>query len=514
MKKLALFLTLVILCTTLSSPVLAAPKESSSVPSSSSSEKSSSAKEEKSSSENASSSKTKDDKSSSGSSSGTSSGSGAAPTSRLAPPFADQLYSQAVYILNLDSGQEVWAKNEQERMYPASLTKIMTAIIALESGRDLDTETTSLKEYIQSELYNKRIDTLGGIYQGEELTIHDLLYAMLLQSANEAAMMIADYIGDGSIDLFCEMMNKKAKEIGANNTNFCNANGLFDENNYSTAYDLALIARYAMNIPEFKEIVTTNAYTSKPTNRHPDGITWYTLNLMQKSSNPEYYYEGLQGVKTGSLPIEDVGGLGIRNFASTATRNGYTYLIILLGAPINDAETGNKYDAVLTFYDAKALYDWLFETFTVKTLMEIGKEVAEVPVRLSWDTDHISLLAADKFASLVPNETTSDSVTPVPVIPESVDAPIKKGQVVGYAKLMLNGLEVGRVDLVAGQKVDMSKSLFYLDKVKSFFSTFIFKFIFTLIIVVLVLYIILMIIRNRNMRRYKMRRRRPPQNRR
>ncbi|MEM1484999.1 hypothetical protein V6615_08975 [Oscillospiraceae bacterium PP1C4] len=184
----------------------------------------------------------------------------------------------------------------------------------------------------------------------------------------------------------------------------------------------------------------------------------------------------------------------------------------MLGAPTNDAD-GLRYKYNLAFKDTGKLYDWAFSTFKVKTLMNIGEEVAEVPVKLSWDVDHIKLLAADKFASLVPNETTADAVVPIPEIPETVDAPITKGQEIGAAKLMLNGEEVGRVRLVAAESVERSSALYYLNKIKQFFNTFLFKFVLTFLIVILVLYIILMIIRNRNMRRYKTRGKRVPRRR-
>lgn len=498
MRKLAsVLLSLAILCASLSLSAFA-EDESSSDASSSSSESSESSQP------------AEEDAESEGTGSGEAPGSVALGSTNLSaatsyrPPFEDELHSKAIYMLNLDSDQPVYERNAQEQISPASLTKIMTCILALENVEDLDNEYTDLKAYIQNELYNLQVDTLGGIYLNESLCLRDLLYAMMLQSANEAAMMVADYVSDGSPEYFCELMNKKAQEIGAYNTHFANATGLYNAESYTTAYDMAQIAKYAAQMPEFMEIVTTNTYTSQPTDRHPDGITWYTINNMQRPGN-EDYYEGLRGIKTGSLPEQN-----IRNYVSTATRDGYTYLLVCLGAPDHNEE-GLKYANFLPWIDTQKLYDWAFETFRVKTLMEIGAEAAEVPVRLSWDVDHVKLLAADKFATLVPNEVNEDTVVADPVIPEYIDAPVEKGEPVGYVRLMLSGQEIGRVDLVAASNVERSAALYYLDKVKSFFDTFLFKFIFTFVIVILVLYIALMIVRNHNRRRYQNRRRRPPQ---
>lgn len=402
----------------------------------------------------------------------------------------------------------MYEKDSQGKMYPASLTKIMTCILALEMVDDLDNETTSLKTYIQEYLYNLRVNggvdvQTGGIYLNETLCIRDLLYAMMLQSANEAAMMVADYIGDGSIEYFCELMNAKAKEIGAKNTNFSNPSGLYDSNNYSTAYDMAKIAEYAMQNPEFVEIVTTQVYTSQPTNKQENGIQWVSTNRMQNPGNTEYYYDGLQGIKTGTL--EESGS----NFISTATRDGYTYLLVVMGAPLED-DTGATYAKNLAFVDTKYLYDWAFENFRVKTLMDVGDPIAEVPVRLNWDKDHVQLLASEKYQALVHNEVTSDSVQTIPELPDHVDAPIEKGEEIGYVKLMLEGQEIGRVALVAGENIEQSKALYYMDKVKSFFNTFLFKFVFVFVLVIIVLYIALMVVRNHNKRRYQSRRRKPP----
>lgn len=488
MKKFAFFMTLIILVSSLSSPLMAAPASSSE-----SSQASSSS--EASSSEDSSSSK-----------SSAPSAVGAASTDKA--PTEDNVNSHAVYMKNLDSGSVLFEKNAQERIWPASLTKIMTCIVALEEVGDIDKETTSLNADIQTYLYNLGGVSLGDIRMGETFTIHQLLYAMMLQSANEAAMMIADYVGKGDSSVFMDMMNQKAKEIGAKNTNFTNSTGLHDENNYSTAYDLALITEYAMENPIFEELVTTTAYKCPPTEKHPDGVTWTSINYMHLVGS-EYYYEGIKGVKTGSLPDSDVGGGGIRNFISACTRNGYTYLTVCVGAP-QEREDGLRFEKNLAFVDTRNLYNWAFENFTVKTLMDVGDEVAEVPVRLSWDEDHIKLLAGSKFASLVANEVTQDSLQKLVEVPEYIDAPITRGDKVGYVKLMLNGEEVGRVDLLASESVQRSSALYYADLIKSFLSTFVFKFVLTFLIVLLILYIILMIVRNRNRRRYRMRRKRPP----
>ena len=257
-----------IACTMLATPRLAAPKDDGASAGSS----------------EASSGNSSSEPDSSGSPDGASGGAGSASSDASLSPYVppdEELYqSQGIYLLNVDSGEPVYNRNEMERIQPASLTKIMTALVVLESDHDLDNETTELKTYIQNYLYNLQAGD-GGIYQGVQFTLRDLLYGSLTQSVNAAAMMLADYVGNGSIEDFCVMMNQKAKEIGAKNTHFSNPTGLYieGEENYTTAYDMALIAQYAMQNEEYMEMANTRVYTAYPTGGPESGITWISTNM-------------------------------------------------------------------------------------------------------------------------------------------------------------------------------------------------------------------------------------------
>ncbi len=422
------------------------------------------------------------------------------------PPF--DLQSEAVYMVNLDTDKVIFEKNADKKMYPASLTKIMTVILALENIEDLDGTTIPLKLYIQDALYGKKV-SLGGIWYNEEVSARGLLYATMLQSANEAAMMLADYVGDGSIGRFVEMMNDKARELGCTGTNFASANGLHDENNYTTAKDMAIIARYAMGLPEFMEIATTTTQDIGPTSKQASLIQHTTNKLMVKSS--PYYYAPIRGIKTGTLP--EAGYC----LVSSASKDGFTYLMVLMGAPINDA-SGKPYEQELHFVETKKIYEWAFDTFRVKTLLEKGKLVAEIPVELSMEKDSVALVSAERFSSLVPSDIEASSVQLLPDIPESIQAPIKKGDEVGSVRLMLAGEEMGRVVLLANETIELSKPLYYWNKVKLFFGSFWAKFTIIFAGLLLLLYITLMIIRNHNHRKYgtgtRRRRRRPSSGRR
>lgn len=399
------------------------------------------------------------------------------------------------YLYNIDTDAVISERNSDAPMYPASLTKIMTCILALENTEDLDFEMVTYPQYVQDYLYTYQIEngavSLGGLISGEQLSMRNLLHALMLPSANEAAMIIADHIG-GSQDSFAAMMNKRAKELGAVNTNFANANGLFDENHVTTAADMGKIAKHAMTLPGFMDIVSQTAYDSGPTNKH-ENLHWETTNQMIMPEN-NYYYTGISGIKTGSLPESG------RCFISSATRDGFTYLLVVMGSNYFD-EDGKVLPGNMAFTDTKILYDWVFASYKVKTLVEKGKYVAEIPLRLSLDKDFIKLMTSDKFTSLIYYTVEASSVTIIPEIPDYIDAPVKKNDKIGEARLMLSGEEIGRVDLLAAETVEASQVLVIWERVKAIASSLWFKFAVVFVFLLIILYIILMIIRNRNRRR-------------
>lgn len=421
------------------------------------------------------------------------------------PPF--EVSAKGVYMCNLDldSGKLIYQKNAHTAMYPASLTKIMTCVLVLETVSDLDFETITYPNYVQDFLYDYQYVkgngevSKAGLMAGETLTMRDALYALMLPSANEVAMMVADHIG-GSQKGFVDMMNARAKELGMLNTNFMNANGLFDQDHYTTPYDMYVLARHAMTVPGFMEIANTASYVCPPTNIH-DSLPWSTTNLMIVP-NSDYYYPPLKGIKTGTLP--EAG----RCFISTATKDGYTYLLVVMGSSYLD-ETGAVIPDQMAFRDTRKLYDWVFDAFRVKNLVDKGKYVAEVPLRLNLDQDHVKLMTAARYTYLLPNDIDISSVTLIPEIPEFVKAPVQKWDKAGEVALMLSGEEIGRVDLLYAESVEASQMLVLLERLLEITRTFWFKFAVIMVVFLFFFYVALMIIRNRNRRRsgYKPRRR-------
>lgn len=407
-------------------------------------------------------------------------------------------YSESVYMVNLDTGTVVYEKNAREQRAPASLTKIMTMILALENCDDLDNTLVKAPPYIWNEFEGINISH-ADIRRGETLSMRQLIYCMALQSANEAANIVADYLGGGDISDFVAMMNEKAQEIGAKDTHFVNPHGLYDPEHYTTAYDMYLIAKYAYELPGFMDYVTVPVLEVGPTYDEPPVHSSLVLTSTNKMmfTQSDYYYEPIRGMKTGTL---DESG---RCFVSTATKNGFTYLLVLMGAPLYDGE-GNEYAGNNAFVDAKNFYEWAFSTFRVKTLLEKGKNIGQVGLELARGKDHLLVMSAERYTALLPDEVEASSVVLVPEYAEDpVRAPVRKGDKVGEVSLMLAGEEIGRVNLVSSETVEQSQWLYYLDQAKSFTKSFWFKFTVILLVLLLAFYIVLMVIRNRNRRRYR-----------
>ena len=422
--------------------------------------------------------------------------------SAITPAFADydpgfDVDAEAVYFINLDTGKVIYEKDADKKVYPASTTKIMTALLALENIPDLDTPQIELKLYIQNALSGTGA-SLAGILRGETFTPRELLYAALLPSGNEAAMMLGDYVGDGSLDYFAEMMNEKAAELGAVNTHFVNASGMHDDDHYTTAYDMYLITMAALENETFREIVSTNYYyAGEDQNGNP--LHWNTTNFLI-SPGSTYYYPSATGVKTGTT---DEAG---RCLVSTAEKDGYHYLMVMMGAPQYDSN-GEKLEENMVFKQTIELYDWAFSSFSNKTLIEKDVGVGEVPLKLArGGKDYLLIKSGEVFTDLLPNEIEASSITMELDLPAVVNAPIKEGEQVGTIRLMLAGEEIGSVPAVAAEDVDASLIATLIDQFKRLFRSFLAKFIVVFVILSIIAYITITVLRGRNKNRYYRRR--------
>lgn len=258
----------------------------------------------------------------------------------------NDLYSKNICLMDADTGEILYSVKENEVVFPASLTKMMTTIVAVES-----TDDYQIKYTISPELYNEMIiedASMAGFKPGEIVNTRDLIYGTMLPSGGEAAVGLAE-ICSGSEKAHVDKMNEKVKELGLRRTHFMNASGLHDEKNYSTAYEMAEILRYGLKNEVFKEVIISNGYTSSKTVEHPDGISWrYSLLAYMDQIDSEGFK--VLGGKTG---YTEQAGLCL---ASTAVVNGKQYILVTLGALPLDA------NSKFHFMDAETIYRRIAES--------------------------------------------------------------------------------------------------------------------------------------------------------
>ncbi|MDO4848107.1 MAG: D-alanyl-D-alanine carboxypeptidase family protein, partial [Clostridiaceae bacterium] len=386
-----------------------------------------------------------------------------------------------VLLFSLDDGTVIFSKNADKTAAPASLTKITTAILTIENCENLDTVITVPSYCIT--LLNGTGSSMAGLKAGEEVTVRQLLYCMLVKSANEAANILADYIGGGSIENFVSMMNDFAARVGAEGTHYVNAHGLDAEGQYTTANDLAKITKYALNLPVFTEICTTYKYTMPATNMSNER-NFVSTNWVINPNFKTYYYEYVQGIKTGTT--SNAGQCII----TKASKDGYNYLCIVMGAHAEDVNNDNNPDN-MAFLETKKLYKWVFENIRLEKIVNTTDIVTVVDVKLAFGVDHVRLVPANDVTALVPVGTDSGSVL-VQVIesetPAQIKAPVKKGEVLGKAKVLYADTELATVDLVAAEDIKVSVILWALDGLYNIISSPIFIIIVAMILVVVVIH--------------------------
>lgn len=226
------------------------------------------------------------------------------------------LYSESAVLLDLDTGKIAAQKKSQEKIYPASLTKMMTVLLVLENGEDLDKQVR-LSEDIFPELYEEGA-SMAGFLPGEHATVRDLLYGAMLPSGGECCKALAKEVA-GSEEKFADLMNEKAEELGMKHTYFVNSTGLQDKKHYTTAKDLARLLEYAWDNGDFRAIFTKKSYTVPPTDGHPEGFTFYSL-MFQEMEQSGITSDYILGGKTGytsdaGLCLASVGTVGDKTYA-------------------------------------------------------------------------------------------------------------------------------------------------------------------------------------------------------
>ena len=350
--------------------------------------------------------------------------------------------------MEASTGKVVYEKNGYEKKYPASTTKIMTAILAIEHCNLNETATAS--EFAINSVPSGY--STANIQIGETLSVKDLLYALMLQSANESAVILAEHVS-GSQEAFANLMNEKAKELGCKNTHFINPNGIHNENHYTTAYDLALITQYAMKNQTFRDIVKTTSFTLPATTSYPSESRTYanTNNLIiydARNRPDNYYYKYATGVKTGYTSAAK------NCLVASAEKNGIEYISVVLGASITYESTGSVSHR---YVDTISLFDYAFDNFSFRKLKSANNLIKTIKIENGKkDENSLDLLIASDVNSLVSLDNKSNQIDPEITLKEGLSAPIAKGDIVGTISYKVEGINY-TTDLIAGNDVEEYK---------------------------------------------------------
>ena len=395
-------------------------------------------------------------------------------------PIQTASETEAVYLFNADTGKTILNQNADQQQYVASLTKLMTALLLLESGKDLNGEVTVPTALTQEfrDIQNANGTTMG-LRIGETVHRIDLLNAMLIVSANDAASVIAYDVGGSVLD-FVKQMNARAQELGCTGTHFVNPNGLHDPNHYSTAWDIYLFTREAMKYDEFMTIVNTKAYDVPATNKSEARELHSTNYLISNWRATGYLYSGAQGIKTGST---DAAGYCL---VSSAVRTDRQLISVVLGARLMTASDGSY--KVGSFTETARLFDWGFDNFTTKTVLTEDEMIQEVPVALSKETAQVAVHPAYTAEAVLPDDLQpEDLVRTVTLDADVVDAPVSAGQQLGTITLSYGDVDYATVPLLAVADVNASRFLIVKQALKEFFSRTIVKVLMVVLVILVVL---------------------------
>lgn len=378
---------------------------------------------------------------------------------------APALTAPAAYVVNLDTNIVVYEKNSETPLSAASLTKMMTTLLLLENYQDqLDTISLTAPSYIYDLIWEQSTNaSTADIRRGETHSLRNLLYAMLLPSGNEAAYIVADYMGGGSIDSFVAMMNDEAKAVGCTGTTFVDPCGL-NPNNITTARDAYLILRALTTYDIFATVVGTPTYDMGTNDRYVTPGTYILQNTDKLVTNSSYHRDYTRGGKTGSLGEW-------QNFAGWHSQDGESYISVLLNVPMESDPEGGR-PALL---ETGTIMDWVFNTYTIAPALDTTQPITEVRVAYSTQADTVMLYPADNMMTLLPREGGSALTEQIFNVPDELGAPIKQGDIVGTVTLTIQGETIGTADLIAGSDISRNQLLYTISRIGTFFSSTYFK---------------------------------------
>ena len=396
-------------------------------------------------------------------------------------------------LVDANYGEVLYDKKADEKAYPASITKVMTALLVLEaidSGKlTKDQQITAGPTTLQDMSGNY---STANLEPGDVLTVEQLLYCLLLPSANEAGNILAVAV-DGSIEAFVEHMNTRAKELGCKGTHFVNPHGLHDPDHYTTAYDISLYMTEALKHELFRTIIHTATYVL-PATAHMGEQTFYNTNaLISNFHYSGYVYDKCIGGKTGTT--DEAGRCLV-----AAAESGDTLLIsVILGSGVVDPNGAKRQGQ---FTESTKLLKWGFDNFRRVTISQGNDPVDKVAVTLSRQADEVMVKPEGEVVRTLPKDLDPSLIeTTIHLNSDTVEAPVEEGQVLGTMTLSYEGTDYGSLDLVAVTSVERSELLYKKAQVMAFFQNFGVR-VAAVIILILVVAVLLKVLVFRKERRY------------
>ena len=407
--------------------------------------------------------------------------------------------AKAALLIDLNTGRAVYEQDADERVYPASLTKIMTCLLALENGNLSDVVTVSA-----SALDDLDADSsVAGLQVGEQMTLENLLYCMMVVSGNDACNVIAEHIA-GSVADFVRMMNQRAYELGCLNTHFSNPHGLHDESHYTTARDLARITQAALKSENFRQIVDT-AESVIPESATGKEHTLKTTNLLiYESTGNSLYYPRATGVKTGYTSAAG------RCLVATAEDDGIRFLSVLCGAKTTILESGDL--LMESFPETIKLLDYGFDNYSYVTVLSPLYPIDQVSVLNSAASEAVAVAPAKDVRILLPANYNPEALrTEILLDAKEVEAPVSEGQKLGLARVYYGKELIDETDLLAIADVARSELSSVATTSTAYIQQNWWKWIVFLILGVIAAFLILLVllqIRRKRLRRMRMEKRR------
>ena len=399
-----------------------------------------------------------------------------------------EIAAEAIVLADFKSGNILYEKNMNDARSPASLTKIMTGLLAVEA---VEKGTVKLDQVITAgEDCRQGLEedsSTAGIYPGEQMTFEDLMYCAMVVSANEACNIIGTAVS-GSIQNFVNEMNRRARELGCTNTLFSDTNGLINEDHYTSAHDLFMITREAMTHPKFVTLVTAKYYVVPATNVSPER----ELNSSNALMTPDgiygkgYEYDGAAGVKTGFTKRAGY------CLVSTASRDNRQLIAIVLGC--RGPLANNPQNDYGNFSQSIKLYDWGFENFSYRTILQAGQAVKEESVSMAKEGTTVVLRPDSDITLLLPNDIKETDIDiRVKLNRDTLEAPLAEDEVLGSAEVYIKGSKYSEVNLITFDAVQAYGFAKIKAALSSFFSAPWLKIVLIVLAAALVIYIILMI---------------------